>query len=89
MAALDRRVQVLFDEELYERLVAEAREERMSVGALIRDAVDDRLNRRRADAVAALRRLFASGDERPQPMEDWESVKDDLFDRPFLPGEAP
>jgi len=33
MATMERRVQVLFDEELYARLVAEAREERVSVGA--------------------------------------------------------
>ena len=84
MATLERRVQVLFDEERYERLVEEAKAERTSVGALIREAVDERLNRRRADAKAALERLFARADEHPQPMDDWTSVKDAPLDRPSL-----
>ncbi|QAY59122.1 ribbon-helix-helix protein, CopG family [Microbacterium protaetiae] len=84
MTTLDRRVQVLFDEELYGRLVAEAREERISIGAFIRDAVDERLDRRRADVQAALHRLWASADEVPQPAEDWEDIKDDPLDRPVL-----
>ncbi len=84
MATLERRVQVLFDEELYERLLAEAREERMSVGAYIRDAVEGRLDRRRADARAALTRLWARADHHPQPMHDWQAVKDELLDRPVL-----
>lgn len=85
MATLERRVQVLFDEELYERLLAEAQAERMSVGAFIRDAVEGRLQkRRRLSPQQAMEALFRSGDEHPQPDEDWEAVKEDLLDRPIL-----
>lgn len=47
----------------------------MSVGALIRDAVKDRLGRQRADARAALERLFASGDAHPSGPIDGEHEK--------------
>jgi len=85
MAVLERRVQVLFDEELYQRLRAEARAERMSVGALIRDAVAERLDQHKIDARSILDRLWASADA--QPMEgalDWEREKDALNERPIL-----
>lgn len=84
MATLERRVQVLFDEELYERLLAEATAERMSVGAFIRDAVEDRLGRRRTEAQAALQRLWARVDAQPPvgPI-DWAEEKE-LMEREFL-----
>ena len=84
MGTLERRVQVLFDEELYERLQAEAEAERTSVGAYIRDAVADRLDHRRSDARAALQRLWASVDAGPLtgPV-DWREEKD-LMEREFL-----
>ena len=84
MATLERRVQVLFDEELYERLLAEATVERMSVGAFIREAVEERLDLRKVDAQAALKRLWASVDSGPEPGPiDWEHEKD-LFERQIL-----
>lgn len=85
MATLEKRVQVLFDTELYARLEAEARTERTSVGAVIREAVQTRLDHRRADAQAALERLFARADAHPtsEPL-DWENTKDDLLDSPVL-----
>lgn len=84
MATLERRVQVLFDEELYERLLAEAQAERMSVGAFIRDAVEDRLGNRRTEAQAALRRLWARVDAQPPvgPIV-WEEEKE-LMEREYL-----
>ncbi len=85
MATLERRVQVLFDEELYERLLAEAQHERMSVGALIRRAVEGDLDqRRRLSRREALEALFRSADEHPQPDEDWESIKELPLNRPIL-----
>ncbi len=81
---LDRRVQVLFDEELYERLLAEARDERMSVGAYIRDAVEGRLReRRRHSPREALAALFASADEHPSGLIDWAQEKE-LMVREYL-----
>lgn len=87
MATLEKRVQVLFTPEQYARLEAEAKAERMSVGALIREAVDDRLERKRADARAAMKRMWAWADEHPMPTysaEEWEEHKDDLLNRPAL-----
>jgi len=87
MATLDRRVQVLFDEELYERLLAGAEADRMSVGAYIRQAVSDRIDRKRVDARTALTRLFAWADEHPVPAptpEEWEQQKEELLDRPSV-----
>jgi hypothetical protein len=85
MATLERRVQVLFDEELYERLLAEAQAERLSVGAYIREAVEGRLReRRRLSPREAMEALFRSGDEHPQPIGDWETEKEDSLNRPSL-----
>ena len=77
MPTFERRVQVLFDPAQYAALEAEAATEHRSVGALIREAVDDRLARRKSDARAALDRLFSSGDEAPGhgPI-DWAAEKD-------------
>lgn len=85
MATLERRVQVLFDDDLYERLLAEAQAERMSVGAFIRSAVEQRLDRERADASAALQHLFAWADVHPvapPTPDEWRTQKDDLLNRP-------
>jgi hypothetical protein len=85
MATLERRVQVLFDEELYERLLAEAKAQRLSVGAYIREAVEGRLReRRRMSPQEAMEALFRSGDEHPHPIGDWETEKEDSLNRPIL-----
>lgn len=77
MPTLDRRVQILFDPAQYAALQAEASAEHRSVAAVIRDAVTDRLGRRREDARSALDRVFASGDAAPSvgPI-DWSAEKD-------------
>lgn len=89
MATLEKRVQVLFDPEQYARLEAEARAERMSVGALIREAVGDRLDRKRADARAAMKDLWDWADRHALPadtVDEWAEHKDDLVNRPSLMG---
>jgi hypothetical protein len=79
MAVLQRRVQVLFDPGQYAALEAEAAAERRSVAAVIREAVDDRLRRRRQSKHDALAELFALADADPVAApEDWEAFKDDL-----------
>lgn len=85
MATLERRVQVLFDEELYERLLAEAQAERLSVGAYIREAVEGRLRERhRLSPREALEALFRSGDANPSRGGiDWEDEKE-LMERDYL-----
>lgn len=83
MATLEKRVQVLFDEELFSRLQTEAAAERMSVGALIREAVQQRLSMRRQTALEALNRLFARADEHPSGPIDWTEEKE-LMEREYL-----
>lgn len=84
MARLERRVQVLFDPAQYAALEQEAAAERQSVAAVIREAVDERLNRRRQTKQEALARLFARADEHPDPRPiDWEEEKES-FERDFL-----
>lgn len=61
-ATLETRVQILFDPEQYERLEAEVRAERMSVGAFIRETVDARLDCTRSDARAAMQDLRECAD---------------------------
>lgn len=87
MATLEKRVQVLFSTEQYERLEAEAMLERMSVGAYIRQAVDGWMDRKRADAADVLQRLFDRVDSLPSSgdaAEDWDEHKDDLLNRRAL-----
>lgn len=83
MATLERRVQVLFDPARYAALEQLAQTERMSVGALIREAVDERLDRVRVSKREALDRLFASADAHPSPGPiDWDAEKES-FEREF------
>lgn len=58
-ATMSHRLQLLLDEERYERVAAEAKRQRISVAAVIRDAIDDRLGHRHEHKVAAADRLLA------------------------------
>lgn len=83
MATLERRVQVLFDPARYAALEDLAATERMSVGALIRQAVDERLDRVRKTKREALGALLAIAEAHPSPGPiDWDAEKE-LFEREF------
>ena len=76
---LQRRVQVLFDTDQYAALERKAAAERLSVGAVIREAVDDWLQRRATDKQAALARLMARAEADPVPApENWDEFKDEI-----------
>lgn len=77
-------MQVLFDAATYAALEAEADTERQSVAAVIREAVSERLDRRRSNKSAALERLFARADQLPDagPI-DWATEKES-FERDFF-----
>lgn len=81
MAALERRVQVLFDPERYAMLEAEARAAGVSVGAYVREAVEQRLTSQQHRSVAVLQDLFARCDAAqavdPISVEDWYREYDD------------
>ena len=86
MPTLERRVQILFDPEEYERLEAFARQERQSVGAVIRESVQRRLSVPTSQRQAALDRLFSRADSSPaSPVDTWEDVKEG-FERESLAG---
>jgi len=84
MPTLDRRVQVLFDPEEYDRLAAWARRQSRSVGSVIRESVWATLAGQASVRQGALERLLTRSDAAtPQPVGDWDAVKDS-FDRDSL-----
>jgi hypothetical protein len=84
MPNLDRRVQVLFDPEEYALLEAQARQEKRSVGSIVRDSVRSALSTTLSSRQAALARLLASAENSPAvPVGDWATVKEE-FERDSL-----
>lgn len=76
MCMYERRLQILLDEPRYRRVAARARERKISVAAVIREAIDAALpsdlgqKRRAADAILAAETI-------PVP-ETWEELKAEL-----------
>lgn len=89
MATPEKRVQVLFDPEQYALVEAQARTNSMSVGALIREAVDEYLKRWRFESTRTLREMFKRADETPivdpVSVEEWYRAYDDELARTELP----
>ena len=76
MCMFDRRLQILIDEERYRRLEAAARERRLSVAAVIREAIDVALPADLARKRAAAKAIFAA---EPMPVpETVEELKAEL-----------
>jgi hypothetical protein len=67
MHMLDRRLQVLVDEERYRRLEAEARRRRTSVAQVVREAIDSVLPADVARKRAALKEILEA---EPIPVPD-------------------
>ena len=67
MCMLDRRLQILIDDARYRRLEAVARERRLSVAAVIRDAIDAALPADLAKKGRAAAALLAA---EPMPVPD-------------------
>ena len=55
-ATMTRRLQLLLDEERYQRVAAKAKRERLSVAAVIRDAIDESLGK--DDSLARKRKAW-------------------------------
>lgn len=76
MAALEHRLQILLDEDRYSTIAGEAERTGRSIAAIIRDAIDARIDtdeqRRR---VAARRLLEMASTPTDEPGEDWEDMK--------------
>jgi len=72
MSTLARRVQVLLTEAQYVELESQARLRKLSVGAVIRQAVQEHLgNDGQAERLDAVRRLAAMH----LPVADWEQME--------------
>jgi hypothetical protein len=75
----DRRLQILLDEGRYRRLEAVAKERRLSIAAVIRDAIDIALpvdlerKRRAADALLAAKPMPV-----PERVEDLKAELDEI-----------
>lgn len=80
---LNRRLQVLLDDERYERLIEESERTGAPVGELVRRAIDHEFEPQGPDRVAAAQRLLAlpspPGDG-PEP--DWDEQKREILDAP-------
>jgi hypothetical protein len=73
---LTRRLQILLDDERYERLERRASETGASVGALVRRAIDETYPAGSSDPEQAGREFLAAD---PMPVEDWPAMKDELL----------
>lgn len=82
MAELTRRLQVLIDETRYERLRRESKRTGAPVGAIVRDAIDEKLPPDPdPDAVAAAARRLLEAE--PMPVEDWDVMKRQMLDEMY------
>jgi hypothetical protein len=60
MHMLERRLQVLLDERRYARLVAHAAERKLSIGAVVREAIDRMIPATSDERSAAARKILAA-----------------------------
>lgn len=80
--SLTRRLQVLIDDERYERLEREAERRQVAVAVLVRDAIDARYpGDHDARAEAALRILAAEPMDVPEDPQDLRAELDELHGR--------
>jgi hypothetical protein len=79
MPLLNRRTQLLLDDELHRRLREAATERGISLGALIREAIDEKLSRaQETEARArAIDKLLAA---EPMPVDDWPVMKKQMLE---------
>ncbi len=70
--SLTRRTQLLLDDELHQRLRETAAQRGVSMGALIREAVEEKLARTQDARAQAIQELL---DAEPMPVDDWPVMK--------------
>jgi hypothetical protein len=74
---LGKRLQVLLDERRYQRLAAHAAERKLSVGAVVREALDRMIPATSEERSAAARRILSA---EPMPVPDPTALRDELDD---------
>jgi plasmid stability protein len=77
MPTLTRRTQLLLDDDLHQRLRKIAAERGISLGALIREAIDEKLSRVQEVRSEAFAKLLAA---KPMPVEDWPVMKKQMLE---------
>ncbi len=82
---LNRRLQVLIDDERWERLEKRSAETGASVGEVVRRAIDEAVPATsREESIAAMERFLGSP---PMPVGEWEDMKREMLEE--LYGERP
>ncbi len=74
---LTRRTQLLLDDDLHRRLREIAAQRGMSMGALIREAIDEKLAHVQDRRSRAYAELLAA---EPMPVDDWPVMKRQLIE---------
>ena len=77
MPQLTRRTQLLLDDDLHQRLRETAAQRGISLGALIREAIDEKLSRVQDDRAKAIDKLLAAP---PMPVDDWPVMKKQMLE---------
>lgn len=75
--ALTRRTPLLLDDDLHRRLRETAALRGISMGALIREAIDEKLAGVQDDRAQAIQELL---DAEPMPVEDWPAMKRQMIE---------
>jgi plasmid stability protein len=74
---LTRRTPLLLDDDLHRRLRETAAQRGISIGALIREAIDEKLAGTHDDRAQAIQELL---DAEPLPVEDWPAMKRQMIE---------
>ncbi|HZL47382.1 MAG TPA: CopG family transcriptional regulator [Solirubrobacteraceae bacterium] len=74
---LTRRTQLLLDDDLHRRLREIAARRGISMGALIREAIDEKLANTQDARAQAIQELL---DAEPMPVEDWPIMKRQMIE---------
>jgi plasmid stability protein len=75
-SSLTRRTQLLLDDDLHRRLRELAAQRGISMGALIREAIDEKLSQLQDDRAKAIDELLAA---EPMPVADWPIMKQQMI----------
>jgi predicted transcriptional regulator len=76
-SSLTRRTQLLLDDDLHRRLREIAAQRGISMGALIREAIDEKLSQVQDDRAKAIDELLAA---EPMPVEDFPTMKRQMIE---------
>jgi len=75
MHMLERRLQVLLDERRYARLAAHAADRNLSIGAVVREAIDRLVPATSDERSSAARKILSAT---PMPVPDPEALREEL-----------